>query len=463
MSFRAYLKSRIWEYLLVVLSTWGVAQTVYDVYFIPPELQYSPIPLIVAAVLAAVLFIAAYRRDLFVKVGVVYAVLCVALVYAGAQMTGQGWFSGSQANWFYGALCVVVSVTCGFLLTRSLPGAACWFIFSVFACVLVQFFYEQYEFALYLVVLVSSLALVIYRNAQQSAYRATVLRSVSFPGIFASALGAVLIAAGCAAAVWFGIIAPLNPQALELHLITEQRTQPIVYQRGVGDYSQEPDVSMKSKNLQDDDEKWTTDDLVVSDDATKRVPATAAASQRSNSNDTSGSQSGSSQGGGTTSTYQQNSDDNQFNPFSWDLPDILFNILLILLAILLLAILGYFIGRRIWRKKRLERIMQKPRDQQVSDLYLFLLDRFGRLGFTVPAGATLSEYAVASEDSMRVITSESKTTMPVVTGTYESCTYGKVEPKEEDVAPLVAMYKSFWKGARKYLGNIKYFFKSFRL
>ena len=129
----------------------------------------------------------------------------------------------------------------------------------------------------------------------------------------------------------------------------------------------------------------------------------------------------------------------------------------------MLGIAGYFVGRRALRKRRLARILRQAPAQQVRELFLFLMDRLGKIGFAVPEGVTLTEYASRSAAHMEAITAETGVALPAITQVYVRTAYGSAAPEDDDVESLVAFYRGFWKGARRHLGNIGYFFKSFKL
>ena len=464
MRFGQFLKFCAWEYLLLFACTWALSQTLFDVFFTPPALQFGPVPPLACVALLALLFFASYRHDLVWKVGVCYVLLCAAAIAACMVMTGGGApLEDVETNWFWGILTLLLCCTIGFLLTRKLAGAAVWFIGAVFACALVQFFYEQGELGWYLVVLLSSLALVVYKNGQEGVYKAQALRKVSTPAIAATAAGLVAVACGLSAAVWFGIVAPLNPPTADLHLITEFRTYKVEEVKGIGTTYMDPNVDMKSQNLQDG-EPFTTDDLVVSDDATKVVPANAEATQRAQARKQQGGQNaGSAASGGVSGAFDPDDPDPERGPFSFTLPDLVVRLLMGLLLLVMLGIVGYFVWRRVHRRRRLARILDKDPRAQAQELYLFLQGRLARLGFDVPPGATLAVYAASNDEPTALISHGSGTTLPEITATYVKGAYGCAQPTEEELAGLVAYYRNFWKGARAHLGNIRYFFKSFGL
>ena len=137
---------------------------------------------------------------------------------------------------------------------------------------------------------------------------------------------------------------------------------------------------------------------------------------------------------------------------------------LILIVLLIVALIVlFFVLRRRKRRKRLEEYLSADPRSQIISLYRFIYKRLGRLGFKRPDGMTLVEYANTSSNSMDMLTEEVGVSFKALTETYTACVYGGYEPTEDDVVPFASYYLRFWKAARAYLGNFKYFFKSFRL
>lgn len=137
--------------------------------------------------------------------------------------------------------------------------------------------------------------------------------------------------------------------------------------------------------------------------------------------------------------------------------------LLLPLAIII-ALVAFFLLRRRWRKRWLVHVLDDlgPRGQ-VEEMYLFLSSRLARLGYALPVGVTLGEFARSAEFNMMTLHDVTKVPFSECTAVYERVVYGGQEPTDEECVLLVAWCSTFWKAARAQLGSFRYFFKSFRL
>lgn len=449
MQFSAYLKDSIWDFLLVALASVALSYTLLDSFYIDPALQYSPLAAVTSVVLVAVLFVIAFNRK-STKLGIIaYIVLCIVLLGVGVATSGDSPLVDSESSHVYLALVLVLTPTLVFLLSRKRGLTAVLFIAGVAICAWIQFFYERYELAWDLLFVFSSLALIIYKNFQLSARTATSVRSVSFPAGFGVAAGSVLACGAVAALVWFAIIAPLNPGALQIKLITEYKALETVQVQGTSKTYEVPNMDMTSNRTNDDER--TTDDMQISDDGR---PTPANFKSNAQSNDDNKDSSGSFLGIDTDSL--QKTFDFQNNTRQAVTA-------LLLLLLIPIAIIAYFVGRRLWRRRRLNKIQQSAPSEQVEQLYRFLIGRLGKVGIAVPTGATASEFARNNESALEAYNREAGVSFTDLTDSFVRVSYGKGDASEEEAQGFASFYKCFWKAARKQLGAFRYFLRSFRL
>lgn len=448
MSPMLYLKSVAWEALLVAVASMALGYTLYNAFYIAPTLQYSPAGAICMAVLTVALFCVGYSGRTVRIGGVLYAIVCIIALAAAAGISGETFLTDSEQSYFFFALVTVLAPTLVYLLSRRLLGCAFVFIIGAFVCGWAQFFYERYELAWTIAFVLAGIALVIYRNYGESARSATSVRSLSFGAGAAVSLGAVVAVVGVACLLWFAVIAPLNPGALDIKLITEHRALETVQVKGTSAEYLTPNMELTSD--QTNDSERTVDDLKESDDG-KEMPAKMV-DDGSAQTKASGSFMGI-----DISSIQQAFD------FKADTQTALRNWLLLIL-IPLVIIVGFFVGRRILRNKRLARIQEQDAGNQVRELYRFATDKLARVGYAIPAGATVLEFARNNEQGLAVFESTADTNFLRMSEVYAGVVYGgREDVSEEELKPFVEFYKGFWKAARKRLGAVKYFFKSFRL
>lgn len=468
MTLAAYLNRRKGEYLLLLVSAWAVSCVAMNGFYfddLTAQLGYwgrALAALPVCALLCLVAFIGAFNAKrriagavMYLLAGAVVTGVCVAL------STGADVYADAEGNYLYLALDMIVVCAAGFLLTRTLPGSMAWFVVAAFSCSLAQAFFAGEELALSITAAVASLALVVYRNFRTGVDRAQVASKGSGALAFATALVPAVIAAGIGLSVWYGVISPLQPGVLDIKLFTEYRQLPI--EEYVGTAQERPllNYDMTSANTVDGD-PYLSDDLKEDKTSSTTVDAASALQQQAMVS-AAGSGAGSSSGGGTKQDFTEDSQEQVYDPISYDndFPWVVVWIAVLLLLVLL--VLAYFIGRRCLRMRRLRNILKLEPVEQVKTLYRFFLARLERLGFTQPAGMSLHEFAESSQYQMEMLTNETKVPFTRLTSVYVACDYGDVEPTEEEVVMFTAYYLRFWKAARVQLGNLKYFFTSFRL
>ena len=472
MSVARFMRQRAGEILLVFVSAWAMAQVGFNAYYID-GVQHTPLAPALVALFVLELYLASYRRK-SIALGFAFTAVLAAVVVGAAMVLSVnegGPQVDEEGNYLYFALVIVVTSVACFLLTRTVAGCAVWFVAVAFLCSVVQAFYLFDEHVFSLAASSSALVLVVYRNFTRGMLGAQVLGKMNRPRAFAGALVPVAGALCLALVAWFAVIAPLNPGVLEVKLITDYRQYPVEELKGT--VSERPvfDTSLTTDKLVDG-ERYTTDDLYTQKGADDKVDARALKDllqeqQQGNADageeDGEGNQ-GASSDAGMADDLDPNSIDPEFEaidysdefPFVW--------IGIALLVLLAAGIAAYFVLRRRARRARLERLLDAQPKDQLSGVYLFCLERLGRLGFRVPEGTTLSEYARTSARSMDVLTAETGVPFETVTRSYVECSaYGGREVTDEDLVGAVAFYDGLWRGARSYLGNFRYFFRSFRL
>lgn len=468
MTLLGYLNKRKGEYLLLLLSVWAVSVVAMNGFYLDDLLaQYgylvrALIALPVNAVLLLVLYAASFNAKRRVAGVFMYVAAAAVVVIAGiALSTGEDIYADSEGNYLYLALELVVVSAVGFLFTRTLAGSMAWFVVGAFTCSLAQAFFTGEDLAMSIVAAVSGLSLVVYRNFKLGVQGALVARKGSGALAFVTALLPSLAAAGIALAAWFMVIAPLSPGVLDIKLFTEYRQLPIEEYIGTAEIRPLLNYDMTSKTTVDG-EKYTTDDLKEDKTSDTTVDAASALQQQALV-DAAGSGTGSSSGGGSKQDFSEESQEQIYNPISYDDEFPWITVWIVIVLLLVLLVMAYFIIRRRLRIVRLRKILAAEPIDQVKQLYRFLLVRLERVGFKQPEGMSLYEFAASSAYQMEMFTEETKVPFTALTEVYVAADYGGIEPSEDDVVLFTAYYLRFWKAARVQLGNFKYFFTSFRL
>ena len=448
-----YLRSALWDFVLTLGVTSSLCYTLLNCFYIAESLQYGPVPaLVCAAVLVALFGISANRS--VSRIGIpVFAIALVASWVAAAAVTPDGaYLVDSESNYLIFVMCTTVTAVVCFALSRRVPGAALLFIAGSFIVGIVQFLYDRGDVVWSVLFVASSLALIVFKNYQLSLRSSTGLKKVAFAPGFAVALCTALVAVGLGCGIWFGVLAPLNPPAAEIKLLTEYRALETVRIKGVADVYQVPNIDMTSDKTNDGER--TTDDIKESADG-RPYPATGEGESQENEPEDSKTPPSSSFSGINMDSTNDMFDFLNYKQIKWTA--------LIVSIMLIAAIVAYFVGRRVLRKRRLARVQQMPVSEQVKELYLFFVNRFERLGIRIAPGQTLGDYAVANAATMEQFDREAGASFASLTQDYIAAAYGNQELGEASSRKFADYYNAFWKACRRKLGAPRYLLKSFRL
>ena len=447
MNLSIYFKMVVWEFILLTLVSTGLSYVLLQAFYAGDAVSGSFVPAVASVAMNAVLFYIASSRRIVRVGGAVFAVACVVAVVACGVASSVSPVSDEPGNYLIVALVIVVTNLFAFFLSRRRTETVVLLILSIFCCSWIQFYYQADMVAWSMVVLFSALALVVYKNYQRSARTASSAKKISFSMGAGTAALSVALAVGVGALVWFAVIAPLNPSVFKVELITEVRAYETLQVRGTSQDYQVPNTDMTSDQL--NDQSRTVDDLQISDDG---IPMPA-----QTKDDTSKSQSAEGTFNGIDVDSLRQAFDFQSDPSGASVRVVLW----ILLPLLL--IVGYFVGRRLWRTRRLNKYMMLPPKERIAAIYSFVLERLGRIGHALPEGMTLREYCIHNKGTFEEYEQLAGCSFATVTNSYMQAAYGKAKPSGAEVADVAKFYNSFWKFARKQLGSFKYFFKSFRL
>ncbi len=463
MTLLRYLKSQVGEFALLLVAAASFSCVIENAFFLSSVPARIPLTFCACAVLLELLYLAAWRRRrMAVGVACYLAVLALMVAVALALSTGEDLYADAEGNYLYLVLCIAFSATASFLLSRRVAAGVLWFLVVAFCCSVVQAFYERNDLVPSLAAAGAALALVIYRNFVTGLEGADVVRGASRAQGLAASLAVVAGAGAAALAVWFLVIAPLSPGVLEIKLITEYRQLPVDLVRGVAE--EQPTLNLElttdRDHLLDDEYRYTTDDLVRGESDVV-ISAQQVLDQETLGGGT--TDSGAGTDGAKDGGLDKDSLEEDFDAQSYSSVFPFIVVVLAAIAALALLITALFLLRRRRRIARLRALLAAPAPDQARGIYQFLLSRFSRIGFQVPPGFTLSEFARAQAARMAIFDVAAGVSFADITRVYEEVTFGSRVPTDDDIVPFVAYYLAFWKASRAYLGNFKYFFKSFRL
>lgn len=443
-----YLRAQAADFLFVSLAALALAYTLLDGFYVSPALQHGPWCAVVVVVCEAALFLVAFSRRTAVWGGILYGIALVIGWEAAAALTPEGMvFVDSEQNYLIFAMVSTLTATGCFLLARKQVGAALLFVVGSVLCGLMQFFYHGSYVVWTLLFVGASLALLVYKNYQRSVTFVSSVRSISFFPGFAVALGVTAVAVGVGCGLWFGVIEPLHPEAAEVKLITEYRAYETRAVRGTSNEYQLPDTSMTSSET---NEGVRTTDDIKEDPQGAQWPA----NKQPDSEEAPQQSQGSFLGINFDSLTEEFDLEN--NPSAAA-------VLWVVIGLLVLVVAAYFVGRRVYRGMRLNRFRRQGAEREVESVFLFLMERYGRLGIAVPPGQSLAEFGLSSGAAMAPFDRAAQVRFADLVSDYAATVYGAQPVTGEGVSRAEALYRSFWKGARRKLGSLRYFAASFRL
>ena len=459
-----YLRSVLPELLILWVSSSCTCLASYHGFYIG-EAGSSPAGPVLCLALLLVLYVVAADRRRWLPGALGYLALCGAVVGACVALsTGDAAAQVDQeGSLLYFALVTVVVPTACFLLTRGLAGCLAWFAVTACACALLQAMYSYDEYLVSILASCSALAMLVARNSAKGRLSASQAAGSSPAADAVTAVAAVAASAAAGLLVWFAVLSPLGLPTVDAKVFTEYLRQPIEFVKGVADINPVYDTSRQSEDLVDG-ERTEVDDLYVDDSASDVIDARTLRDQTPPSSEQSPEDQSQGESAGQSRSYDNDSLDEDFDLISWSelLPWVF--VWIALAVLLAAAVVAYFVWRRRRRRSRLAWLLDAPPCEQVGGLYLFCMGRLGRLGFKIQPGQTPGEWSAGTARAMDVICTETGVSFQECTSIYsECCSYGMREPSEDDIAKLAAFYEGLWRGARRHLGPIRYFFKSFFL
>ncbi|MGN0968763.1 MAG: DUF4129 domain-containing protein [Oscillospiraceae bacterium] len=435
-----YLKNSITDFVLCTCITLALVSAICSGFVLTDKLSGSVIAVLaLSAVLTFVLvLLSRSRKTALLGVAAAFVLVVIGLVYI--NMTHP--FTDETANsTFIFALVQVITAILVWLLTRSRPGTAALFLIGTVLCAgahFLQFPIPVWSLFLFLVAVSVSF---LWRVCIVSVQKADIV-SGSRKSFFLQSCIAAVIALLLAGGVFFGIVRPLDPPALELRLVTELRSMELMQILGVSsteiilDPDMTADVPPEETELGSESGQKESDALDGQDQ------------ERSNEmpdfNDVKEN---------ISSALQQAASAVRYDSFE---PTWLWLLLLIPLAVAGAYVLRYFLKKR-WRS----RIRALSRRDAVVNYYRFFLSRLGRIGLKKRPDCTLREFA----GSIKVQTQPFEAngiSFEKLTTVYEKVFYGRCSVSEEEYRSFEAFYDSFFRCLRRETGTVKYYLTAFR-
>ncbi len=453
-----FLRAAVPDFLLVLLVSVGLVLTVSFGFESAPDVRGNiGIACGLVAPMLVILFVGSRSRSAVVPAAIFVAVW-VAVLIGGAvalQPADVPLFVDGAVNdvpesyLLYVVVCAVVPILV-FLLSRRTVGMAFLLVGAVIACAWVQFLYrdwvDNHGLAVSLAVYAGIAMLFVFQTYRSSLMSAKRAKKTSFLTVICFAVGVAAVCAGIGAALFYGVVAPNDVGTVDMRPFQRYYSVPEVEYSGV--YStvevEDPNQTTDETN---DDKKETNQDAQGGPDQ--------ADSEEAQANPQSPVQQ-------FLSQFDSDSWTQSFDAINYEKLALGAFIVGLCLAAL---IVGAILLRRSMRERRLAKIADKPASYQVWWIYQFLCGRFKRLKVERPETLTPMEFALGSQRRLVQFAQDTGSGVDFVrvTDIYLRSCFGGQTPTDQELSDVKAYYRAFFKNARRYVGNVRWIWKFWRI
>ena len=437
--FFQYMKDQIWSIVFGALMAGALCLSAFQGFNLDQHALSDNLPgcLLIAALFMTALTVCGFDRRTIIG-GVVGFPLLAAiflLILNARNVHIVDELDSPTVGYIFPIVFFTVSVIV-FLLSRSRIGSAVLFVLgSLMAGGLhyLEFDASPLWMGLFLAGCLGQFVLLEYRKNA----RASVQYAPAFGKTGALTAGTNAAAMLLAVLFFLLIIHPLHPGAKDLTLLTQHVGLENLYKMGIMDDYPVQDPDLQSDQIDDTEQEEFAEDpqsSMENDAGTQNAPEE---SENGSSSDASAAGSGQTQ---------------EATPISYEHTVHYFPLALLLLLFLLAAsVLGKIGYRRHW----LRRVSGMSGPEQIEQLYLSLLKKFGRVGLERLPSDSARVYVQKNEDRLVSFTGEGPD-FHHLTDVFERVKYGQAEVSEQDCLDFQNFYNGFYKKCRETLGNLRY-------
>ncbi len=452
-----FLRAAIPDFLLVLVVSTALVLTVSFAFRSVPDLRGNVLldaALCVPALI--ILFLGSRSRSAVLPSAIATCIWVAVLIGAGVALTPADvplFVDGTvndvpESYLLFAAVAAVVPVLV-FLLSRRTVGMAFLLVAGVISCAWVQFLYrdwaDNHGLAISLAVYAGIGMLFVFQTYRSSMLSAKRAKKTSFAVVMLYAAGIVAVCAGAGIALFAGVIAPAELHTADVRPFQRYYAIPVVEYSGVYSTVEVEDPNATTDKTNDDMKDANQDaqggqDPDESDDpkADSTSPVTQFLTQ-----------------------FDSDSWEQTFDAIDYE--KLKFGALVVAI-VAIVALASVIWARRSQRERRLAKIADKPADWQVWWLYRFLCARLARLKVERPDTLTPMEFALGSQ---RRLAQFSEGTGGVdfvrVTDIYQRTCFGGQTPTDQELSDVKAYYRAFFANARRYVGNVRWLWKFWRI
>lgn len=426
---KSYLRLHGWDFFLTVLIAVGMHLNTFSAFMIRDSYMTNYLLVaVVTTLVVAVMYVLGYS-----KLNTIIGVACWGLFLVGWLIylrtndlidLSEGADETIPAFWtilLFGSALI-------YLLTRSRKVLYAAAPIGLLFCAAFRFL--EYPVSVPgLILLVAGLVLeILYLTYKDALLRADygnfkirhfVLQSLAI-------MTAVMV---LASSVFFGVVKPLNPPTQDLKLVTKLMQFDILELLGVASTQEVKDPNQNDDNETDEDEPPEEEEKEQEEDNEK-----------------------------DTEEEDTKESDEKIDAQTMSYEERNYTAVLVT-TLLLLALVTPFLIKYFLRGRRKRRLMGLDASNQAAFVYDFFLKRLKKLGIGKPDSQTVLEYAELQEGVLENFTAEDGTTFEEISDIYSHYLYSKVPVTSEEASKFLAMYQSFYKNAKAYVGPFRYLLK----
>lgn len=456
MSYGAYLKNCIVEYVLCALMALGLGLNLVQGFHIPDAIAENVLIVTAGTALPlAPLFLVGFsKKSLAIGVPLIVVGTCLYALLL-SRLTPTPLFAETYENTSLVFVVLIPMVIALFLLARTRTGIVVCFVAGCILCGAIQFLYGKDLVGPSILFVVSCAALYLVKSSRkplassdsglltqkdEKAIPYAALRK-RLP-LLGMSLGLTSLATLLAAGVFLAVIAPLNPPAHELKLITEYYSLEEVHVSGILSFLHQRNEDLSSQN-QDD--------------------------QTRNSNETGND----TQNADGTSDSQADGTDQQLGEGSYDaltVGDPLSIVRyfqehwwvgLIVLALIALFWASLIIGRHLFRRRRLRRWQDLGPRGEYLGVFEHICTALERTGILSRGSKTPHELAQSAKDRVFNLEScftanEKDANFAHLAESFARISYGNDQPTEAELSAAESYVELLPKRLPRTIGRLKY-------
>lgn len=424
---KQYVKLHAWDFLLTVLIAIGMHLNTFSAFMIRESYMTNYLLVaVVTTVVMAVMYVIGYnKRNALIGAGGIGLALIIWIIYLRANDYLD---LEDGADETFPAFWTIVLFGTGviYLLTRNrkiLFGAAPIGLLFCAAFKFLEYPVSVPGLFLLVIAIILEILYLVYKDSLLNAdYGNYTLRH-----FIEQSIAIVTVVVMLSTGVFYGIVKPLDPPTRDLKLITKLLSFDILELLGVASTEE-----VKEPGENEDDDK---------DDQKEQEQQQEEENEEEDQEDEQNRESNE-QISASTISYEE-----EDYTVYW------------VTALIVLLLAAPFVIKYALRARRRRRLNGLDASNQAAFVYDFFLNRFRKLGYGKADNVTVLEYAEQQGEFLQNFVASDGTTFEEISDIYNHYLYSKVPVTSTEAGKFLAIYDSFYKKARAYVGPWKYLLK----